>query len=339
MALRAVPDHPKFAAFKAEIGQPRGAALGWLEAVWHFTGRFTPQGNIGKYTDQAIEAWVEWNGPPGALVGALLQTGWLDRDRVHRLLVHDWEQHADKATKNALKRSELGFCTYTVPTPSVQQPNGEVKSGTLYPLPEPEPEPEPVPDPEAKKPSPKPRKKRVSEDGMVHSTNPRHIALKAAIEAYWKSKNTIPMPWDGSEGAQLGMWETANPQVTVEQVVGFLRNRFKSEVNHGDRPRKWIANLTSYANGSIDKFGNPLNGGTNGTGKNQPSAASERVRANRQVLADIAIKRGLYTPPGAFEPDGEPLPESGFEGRDARVRGGFTEAGPEILPPESRAGR
>src|ERR1700676_33196 len=42
MALRAVPDHPKFAALKAALGTPKGATLGWLEALWHFTGRFTP---------------------------------------------------------------------------------------------------------------------------------------------------------------------------------------------------------------------------------------------------------------------------------------------------------
>ncbi len=51
MALRAVPDHPKFADLMARLGRPKYVALGCLEAVWHFTGRFTPQGNIGKYTD------------------------------------------------------------------------------------------------------------------------------------------------------------------------------------------------------------------------------------------------------------------------------------------------
>ncbi len=56
MALRAVPDHPKFADLKARLGRPKYVALGCLETIWHFTGRFTPQGNLGKYTDQAIEA-------------------------------------------------------------------------------------------------------------------------------------------------------------------------------------------------------------------------------------------------------------------------------------------
>jgi hypothetical protein len=148
MALRAVPDHPKFADLKARLGRPKYVALGCLEAIWHFTGRFTPQGNLGKYTDQAIEAWVEWDGEPGALIAALVGAGWLDADPVHRLLVHDWAQHADKATKNALGRAHVGFCTDPVRTASVQSTDEKPESGTVSRLPEPVPVPVPVPVPE-----------------------------------------------------------------------------------------------------------------------------------------------------------------------------------------------
>lgn len=151
MALRAVPDHPKFANLKSALGQPKGAVMGWLEAIWHFTGRFTPQGNIGKYSVEAIEAWVEWNGEPGALIEALVRTGWLDRDPVYVLLVHDWAEHADKATKNALKRAGQTFYHQSVRTPSVQRTDGLSISGNMsrLPVPEPEPVPEPVPEPES----------------------------------------------------------------------------------------------------------------------------------------------------------------------------------------------
>jgi hypothetical protein len=150
MALRAVPDHPKFADLKARLGRPKYVALGCLEAIWHFTGRFTPQGNIGKYTDQAIEAWVEWDGEPGALIAGLIGAGWLDADPVHRLLVHDWAQHADKATKLSLQRCKSSFCTLTVHTLSVQSTDTETKQSTAYGLPVPVPVPEPVPEPETK---------------------------------------------------------------------------------------------------------------------------------------------------------------------------------------------
>jgi hypothetical protein len=264
------------------------------------------------------------------LVRALLQTGWLDRDQVHRLLVHDWAQHADKATKNALKRSELGFCTYTVPTPSVQQSNGEVKSGTLYPL------PEPVPDPEAKKPSPQPRKRGAE---PKHSSDPRHLACKQAIFAYYQSKNEGDDPdWDGREGKTLGMFLSANPKLTADGMKRLLEHRAASEVNHSERPSLWISKLKSYRMGPLDKFNKPLNGGSNGTGKGQPSAASERVKANRQVLAKIAIDRGWYAPASDAESDGAAVSVSGHDGCATGISEGFGETRPEILPPESRRG-
>lgn len=152
MALRAVPDHPKFAELKAILGQPKGPVAGWLEMVWHFAGRFTPQGNIGKYSDVAIEAWVEWTGEPGALIDALVKSKWIDRDSAHRLLVHDWPEHADKATKNALLRAKLPFCTPGVRTEmhDVRTTGSETASPSRLPVPVPVPEslPEPVPVPE-----------------------------------------------------------------------------------------------------------------------------------------------------------------------------------------------
>jgi hypothetical protein len=83
--------------------------------IWHFTARFTPQGNIGKYPDDAIENWVEWNGNPGELIAALVHCGWIDANREHRLVVHDWHQHADKAVHTDLARKLQRFANGTVP--------------------------------------------------------------------------------------------------------------------------------------------------------------------------------------------------------------------------------
>jgi hypothetical protein len=183
------------------------------------------------------------------------------------------------------------------------------------------------------------KKKRDSPPTKTDFSLARHKEFKAGIFQYWQSKNEIGCPWGPAEGAQLEMWLKANPNVTFLQFKQMLRHRYLSDVTHSDRPAMWIKNVTSYANGPIDQYGKPLRpGGNNGTGKNNQSPASQRVKANRQVLAEIAIKRGLYTPPSAFESDGEPLPESGFDGCDAGVRGGLAETDPEILPPESRNG-
>jgi hypothetical protein len=140
MALRAVIDHPKSADLKVLLGGvPRHVVLGLLESIWHFCGRYTPQGNIGKYTDRQIESWVEWNGESGRLIRALIDAHWLDEDERYRLIVHDWDQHADEATKKALQRAHLPF----VSTVSRQRPDM-----SRPPEPEPEPEPEYIPEPE-----------------------------------------------------------------------------------------------------------------------------------------------------------------------------------------------
>ncbi len=171
MALRAVPDHPKFADLKRRLEIPRFVAIGLLEAVWHFCGRFTPQGNIGKYSDSAIEAWIEWNGNPGAAVAALVETGWLDRHDEYRLVVHDWSTWADEVVQTTLARNCDLFCDGSAPATrrlnqreraklaatvqtslhkvQPQRRQSQPKSAIVT-KPEPEPEPEPVPVPEPK---------------------------------------------------------------------------------------------------------------------------------------------------------------------------------------------
>ena len=67
-------------------------------------------------------------------VEGLLGAKWLDQSEDHRLLVHDWHEHADNATGLALKRKKLRFLT--------QCPDSG-RSATASGLPEPEPEPEP----------------------------------------------------------------------------------------------------------------------------------------------------------------------------------------------------
>ena len=280
MALRAVPDHPKFANLKSMLGLPKGAALGWLEALWHFTGRFTPQGTIGKYTDQAIEAWVEWDGTPGKLVAALIETGWLDVDCDHRILVHDWREHADKATKNAISRANLTFCTPGVRTEGVRCTYTTPESGTVYRLPEPVPVPDPVQIPSRAKNAraAKPPKDFPTKTDLAKQ---RHAEFKAIIAEYWDSKNKgVQMPWDGREGKHLEMFLRAAPDITAEQFRGFLRNRFKSEVNHGERASQWIAWVTNYAQGPMDRFGKPMSAHSNGNGVPIPAAHPSQEKQN-----------------------------------------------------------
>ena len=165
----------------------------------------------------------------------------------------------------------------------------------------------------------------------------RHAEFKSIIAEYWDSKNPgVQMPWDGREGQHLDMFLRAAPQITAQQFRGFLRNRFKSEVNHGERASMWIDWVTNYAAGPMDRFGKTIgNGGSNG--ENKPSAAKQRVDANRTVLAEIAVERGWYVPAGTAQPNGEAVPEPGPRGNGSAVgvHKGLRAVEPEILPPRS----
>ena len=164
----------------------------------------------------------------------------------------------------------------------------------------------------------------------------RHADFKGAIKNYWDAKNPgIDMPWGAREGAQLDMLLREAPHITLDQFIGFLRNRFKSQVNHGDRPCRWIRWITSYGPGPVNQYKNTENGGNgNGAGKTQSSPAKDRVNANRRALAEIAIERGWFAPDGDSQSNGEAVPESGLDGRDTGIHDRHRASGPEILPPE-----
>lgn len=236
MALRAVPDHPKFARLKNLLHAPKGVAMGWLEAVWHFGGRFTPQGNIGKYPDEAIEAWVEWDGKPGVLIGALVISHWLDPDKEYRLLIHDWAEHADKATKNLLLRRNLQFLVPSVRTEYVLSTYAEdiFKYGVhpAYGLPEPEPVPEPVP-------VPVPEPEGLSPSSALRE--PTIVRPTAFVEAWNQLCKTLPRVERFSDSRRKKVHARINQGVTLEQFERAVRACTEKPFLRGEGERGWMA--------------------------------------------------------------------------------------------------
>jgi hypothetical protein len=162
----------------------------------------------------------------------------------------------------------------------------------------------------------KPSRAKAARGKKTEAAKSRHAEFKAAILRYWESKNPgVEMPWGPAEGRNLEMWLRETPNTTLEQFVGYLRNRFKSAVTHTERPSRWIGNVTNFASGPIDKYGKPLQESANvGSEKNQQSPAKQRVDGARRVLAEIAIERGLYDPAGADGRSDAPVPQPGPAG-------------------------
>lgn len=146
---RGTPRHPKMADFVRILDmRPRSLApaVGYLELLWHFAAEFCPQGNIGRFSDDRIEAALDWRGPRGKLLGALSEAGWVDECPVSRLLVHDWHEHCDESVRRKLQRAGLEFLTVRgeVTDPCRNIPDS-LSEEVRLPLPWPLPKPEPIP--------------------------------------------------------------------------------------------------------------------------------------------------------------------------------------------------
>jgi hypothetical protein len=102
-------DHPKTLDLASRLNVSRVAVIGHLELLWAFTGKQSPQGNIGKWPDGAIARACDWMGPATVFIEALVASGFLDHSDEHRLTVHDWSVHAQSWVRAKLKRDNLEF--------------------------------------------------------------------------------------------------------------------------------------------------------------------------------------------------------------------------------------
>lgn len=79
-------------------------AVGLLERMWHFTMTSHKRGDIGASDNETIAEALGWHGDADALVSKLVETKWLNEHDSHRLVVHDWADHAPAhIKKNAFR--------------------------------------------------------------------------------------------------------------------------------------------------------------------------------------------------------------------------------------------
>jgi len=76
---------------------PYVQVLGHLHLLWWFTANATHEsqefGDLSRFTASILERRMRWSGTAGALVAALVASGWLD-DVDGALFVHDWADHS-----------------------------------------------------------------------------------------------------------------------------------------------------------------------------------------------------------------------------------------------------
>jgi hypothetical protein len=127
---------------------------------------------------------------------------------------------------------------------------------------------------------------------------------------------------------QVIFYAARDAKTDVQTAAEFLVQSAKAAMERGETVNTfWFKDR---------KFIQEPNNGRSGKGK--PSAAKQRVDANRRAIAEALAERGVEGPWSGAGEDGPAVSESGYDGRPAGVHEGLRESGPEILPPERDGG-
>ena len=215
---RGAIDHPKMRRLWLALKIPQYAAIGLVESLFHFTAKFARQGNIGKFGNDEIAAALAWEGNPDVMVHAFVKAGWLEERNEHRLIVHDWHDHADQSVKKTLGNWGEPFLTFPEcfqnDSGKPLQTSERFRNHSDQPVPEPVPEPVPG------------KKKRAKK----RARPPTLIAQRAA-ELHWKTLQSLQIktgekekPWtavaaEAYQRAFRNGWATLDD---VEAVMAYV---------------------------------------------------------------------------------------------------------------------
>ena len=111
------PELMKFKRLQRRLSVSVAQLVGHLELLWISTAKNTPEGDIGRFSNEDIAIACCWESDPDFFVNALVECGWLDASEEWRLLVHDWAQHAPTYVHGGLKRHGRSFRSGTSHVP------------------------------------------------------------------------------------------------------------------------------------------------------------------------------------------------------------------------------
>lgn len=100
------PAHIKTKKLKLVLKLPLYQVAGILELLWNFAVNCADDGGVGRYSNEDIAAYLEWEGDPDELVAALVHCRWLDEDQEHRLVIHDWEDERPYYVDERIRKRE-----------------------------------------------------------------------------------------------------------------------------------------------------------------------------------------------------------------------------------------
>jgi hypothetical protein len=273
---RGTPEHPKTKALAKLLNIPWAHAVGILELLWHFTAKFAPQGDIGKYSDLVIAQAVGWQRPTGrrgvtpecTLSDALVEAKWLDRDPERRLIVHDWEDHMDQSVERVLARRGL-----VVVKPKLA-------------VPEPLPEPLPIATPATSAGASKTARRKVASASMTPEQ-----------ESWFASDWSIYWLKVGKGDARRAFAKTVLSQEVADKVHSAIERQLPEMMSREPRFRK---QFSGWLNGTRWEDEAPANGTLPVLFRPQTMSFSERnLQARNQVFQEFtedALRHGKSNP-------------------------------------------
>ncbi len=107
--------HTKMKRLCRNLGIELWQAIGLLDSIWMLTAREAPRGDLGKLSNEDIALAIEYRGDETKMIEALVSSGWLDRDPIERLVIHDWHEHAEDTVHRRVARARLTFAGGFVP--------------------------------------------------------------------------------------------------------------------------------------------------------------------------------------------------------------------------------
>ena len=89
-------DHRKLLIASDELDIEPVHMIGLLISFWLWALDNAPTGSLEGISNRMIARAAQWNGDPGAFVGAMTHAGLLDMTQEGNLKIHDWYEYAGK---------------------------------------------------------------------------------------------------------------------------------------------------------------------------------------------------------------------------------------------------
>jgi hypothetical protein len=101
--------HPKMLDLASRLNCTIAQAIGHVSLLIDWTADYAIQGDVGKWPNGAIARASGWEGDAEEFVLCCIASGWLDEHQIHRLILHDWPDHAERWVKAKLTAAGLAF--------------------------------------------------------------------------------------------------------------------------------------------------------------------------------------------------------------------------------------